>query len=119
LLTAVCLGGCGGGDGEAADPVPQRLTSSERAAVASGHAAIRAYCRRLGLHLAGRASAPGATVRGRALSGARSIAAVARRKPQAPYRAGQTVRGLAADTAEDLEGTNGSAALVSELARGL
>ena len=95
------------------------MTVAERSSVAAGEDAIRAYCRRLGLHLAGRGTAPGEAVRQRALRGARSIATVARSKPQAPYGTGQTVRGLAADTAEDLEGTNCSPALVAELARGL
>ena len=111
--------GCGTRDDKSASPGPQRLTAAERAGLDAGRAAIRSYCRRLGLHLAGRAAAPGAAVRARALRGARDIAAVARRKPDAPYAAGRTARGLAGDSAEDLEGTNCSAALVAELRRGL
>jgi hypothetical protein len=44
---------------------------------------------------------------------------LARRKPEARFNASQTVRDLAGDTAEDLDGTNCSAALVAELERGL
>ena len=98
---------------------PQRLTEPERAAARSGEAAIRSYCRRLGLYLAGRRGPPGARALRRAVEGARVVAALARRKPQASYALGQTVRQLAGDTAEDLEGTNCSGRLVAELERGL
>jgi hypothetical protein len=119
--TAVCaLAGCGSSEPDRAPPAqPQRLTGAERAAARSGYEAIRAYCRRLGLHLAGRRPPPGAAAERGALAGAREIAAVARRKPEAPYAPDQTAGQLAGDTAEDLEGTNCSARLVAELSRGL
>ena len=98
---------------------PQRLTAAERAAAASGHEAIRSYCRRLGLHLVAGRARPGARVQRRAVAGARALARLARRKPEALYATHQTVRQLAGDTAEDLEGTNCSARLVVELERGL
>jgi hypothetical protein len=53
------------------------------------------------------------------VDGARRIALLARRKPEARYSPVQTVRQLAGDTAEDLEGTNCSRRLVAELERGL
>lgn len=97
----------------------QRLTASERAAAGSGHDAIRSYCRRLGLYLTGRRGKPATGVQRRAVTGARTLARLARRKPEAPYARDQTISQLAADTAEDLEGTNCSARLVVELERGL
>jgi hypothetical protein len=120
-LTALLCGfaGCGGGEAERQPTEPQRLTAAERATAASGYDAIRSYCRRLGLHLVGRRDRPGARVQRRAVAGARAVARLARRKPEAPYAADQTIRQLAADTAEDLEGTNCSAGLVVELERGL
>jgi hypothetical protein len=126
LLVAVAAGlvcgapACGGED--SAPPVreqPQHLTGAERAAARSGHGAIRAYCARLGLYLAGRRARPGPATQQRAVEGARTIARLARAKPQAPYSRAQTARQLAGDTAEDLEGTNCSARLVLELRRGL
>jgi hypothetical protein len=121
VMTALLCGLAGCGDGEPArpEPAPQRLTAGERAGAASGHDAIRSYCRRLGLHLAGRGDRPGAPVQRRAVAGARMLARLAGRKPEAPYAPGQTIRQLAGDTAEDLEGTNCSARLVVELERGL
>jgi hypothetical protein len=128
VVTALlcAFAGCGEEGGEAGQQpagqppaAPQRLTAAERAAAAAGHDAIRTYCRRLGLHLAGRRARPGARVQRRAVSGARGLARLALRKPEAPYVTGQTIRQLAADTAEDLEGTNCSARLVVELERGL
>jgi hypothetical protein len=95
------------------------LTAAERAAARAGHAAIRSYCRRVGLYLAGRRGPPGAEVQRRAIAGARAIARVARSKPEARFSAVQTARDLAGDTAEDLEGTNCSSRLVVELSRGL
>ena len=62
---------------------------------------------------------PGARVQRRAVAGARALARLALRKPEAPYATDQTIRQLAGDTAEDLEGTNCSARLVVELERGL
>jgi len=121
VVTALLCGFAGCGDSEPAQQStePQRLTAAERAAAASGHDAIRSYCRRLGLHLAGRGDRPGVRVQRRAIAGARSLARLALRKPDAPYAAAQTIRQLAGDTAEDLEGTNCSARLVVELERGL
>jgi hypothetical protein len=121
VVTAILcgFGGCGDGEPVQPDAEPQRLTAVERAAAASGHDAIRSYCRRLGLHLAGRGDRPGARVQRRAVAGARVLARLALRKPEAPYATSQTIRQLAGDTAEDLEGTNCSARLVTELERGL
>jgi hypothetical protein len=120
LFLACGLVACGSSN----DPVPEppqpgRLTAAERGAAEAGHAAIRSYCRRLGLHLAGRGAAPGEGAQRQALEGARTIARLARSKPEARFSAVQTTRQLAADTAEDLEGTNCSGRLVSELVRGL
>jgi hypothetical protein len=112
--------GCGSSDeGPRSRPEPQRLTAAERSQARSAYAAIRSYCRRLGLHLAGRGTAPDARAQRQGVDGARRLAALARRKPDAPFSASQTARQLAADTAEDLEATNCSARLVAELARGL
>jgi hypothetical protein len=95
------------------------MTAVERAAAATGYEAIRSYCRRLGLYLTGRRGMPGTRVQRRAVTGARTLARLARRKPEATYVRGQTISQLAADTAEDLEGTNCSGRLVVELERGL
>ena len=121
IATALLCAFAGCGDGEAQRPPaePQRLTAAERAAAASGHDAIRSYCRRLGLHLGAGRARPGARVQRRAVAGARALAGLALRKPEALYATHQTVRQLAGDTAEDLEGTNCSARLVVELERGL
>jgi hypothetical protein len=118
---AVCtVVACGSSEPEPPDRgEPQRLSPAEREAAESGHDAIRSYCRRLGLHLAGRRAAPGPLAQRRAVEGARRIALLARRKPEARYSPIQTVRQLAGDTAEDLEGTNCSRRLVAELSRGL
>jgi hypothetical protein len=102
-----------------APPPPRGLTAPERQAAQSGHAAIRTYCRRLGLYIVGRRGQPAAADQRRAVAGARAIARLAQRKPEAPFAPGQTVRQLAGDTAEDLEGTNCSTRLVAELERGL
>ena len=53
------------------------------------------------------------------MSAARAISLLAQQKPGASYRGSQRMRDLAADLAEDLEGTNCSARLVAELARGI
>jgi len=121
-VACLAAGGCGS-EGRAPPPVepstPPRLTQSERAAARAGERAIRSYCRALGHHLAGRRAAPGLGVQRRAVDGARAIALLARRKPDARYTPAQTARQLTGDTAEDLEGTNCSRRLVAELRSGL
>jgi predicted small lipoprotein YifL len=119
LLLFVSLAGCGSKQPPRPTAEPRDLTAAEQRAAESGLAAIRGYCRRVGADLAGRAGPPDPAVLERAVAGARAIATLARRKPDAPYSRVQTARELAADTAEDLEGTNCSATLVAELARGL
>jgi hypothetical protein len=120
VIALLCgLAGCGDDEAERQQTEPQRLTAVERAAAASGYDAIRSYCRRLGLHLVAGRAAPGPHAQENAVEGARAIAALARRKPEAAYVRGQSVRQLAGDTAEDLEGTNCSSRLVTELERGL
>ncbi|MGH2978538.1 MAG: hypothetical protein ACRDLQ_02735 [Solirubrobacterales bacterium] len=121
VLALICgMVACGSSEPDRPERVqPQRLTAVERAAAEAGYDAIRTYCRRLGLRLTGRRATPGRAAQRRAVAGARRIASLARRKPEALYSEGQTARQLAGDTAEDLEGTNCSARLVAELARGL
>jgi hypothetical protein len=120
VVALALVAGCGSEErAPPARPEPQRLTTAERAAARTGHAAIQSYCRRLGLHITGRGSAPGPEAERRAVEGARAIAGVARRKPAAPYDSTETIRDLAADTAEDLDGTNCSPRVVFELEQGL
>jgi hypothetical protein len=121
LLAAVLVLGALAGCGD--DPAPNEparsdrpLTAQERAGAAHAVAAIRSYCRRVARRLAGRRGPP--PVEG-AVVAARRITALARAKPDATYRGSQRARDLAADLAEDLEGTNCSQRLVVELARGL
>jgi hypothetical protein len=97
-------------------PPATPLTAQERLGADRSVREIRAYCRAVARYLAGDAGRP---VQDEAIAAARSIAAVARGKPESRYRGSQTARDLAADLAEDLEGTNCSQALVVELARGL
>jgi hypothetical protein len=121
VLALVCgATACGSEDrAQPAQPEPQRLTAAERAAAGAAHDAIRSYCRRLGLYITGRGDPPGTRAELRAVDGARAIAQLARRKPAAPYDSTETIRDLAADTAEDLDGTNCSQRVVSELEQGL
>ena len=117
-LLIACLAGCGddGPSGPTTNPPAPVLTAQERAEADRAVAAVRRYCRRVARHLAGRGSVPPLDA---AVQGARSIAGIARRKPEASYSGSQRARDLAADLAEDLEGTNCSRTLVDELARGL
>jgi hypothetical protein len=120
LALTLAAAGCGSAErARPAQPEPQRLTAVERARARAGHDAIRSYCRRLGLYITGRGDSPGTRAELRAVDGARTIAQLARRKPVAPYDSVETIRDLAADTAEDLDGTNCSQRIVSELERGL
>ncbi len=116
-LIIACLAGCGD-DASPAPPVRSQssLTAQERVAVARSVTAVRRYCRGVARHLAGRGGRPSI---GGAVRAARHIVVVARHKPVASYRGSQRARDLAADLAEDLEGTNCSQRLVNELARGL
>ena len=120
LVAAILLGGCGD-DGPSSAPrppePPARLSAQERAAADRSVGTIRAYCRDRARSLAGEGRARPAL--DEALAAARRRAALARAKPAAPYRGSQTARNLAADLAEDLEGSNCSNTLVAELARGL
>jgi hypothetical protein len=123
LLALVLLAGCGddsSGSGNAPGTEARpSLTAGERAQAERSVAAIRGYCRRVAGYAARVAPPPGPEATDRAVQGARRIAALAREKPAARYRPGQTARDLAGDLAEDLEGTNCSARLVSELALGV
>jgi hypothetical protein len=117
LLVLGVVAGCGD---DPAPSVPARqdrhLTAQERTSADHAVAAIRSYCRRVARSLAGRGAAPPVED---AVAAARRIAALARAQPEAAYRGSQRARDLAADLAEDLEGTNCSQRLVTELARGL
>ena len=119
LLAVLVLGLLAGCGDDPAPDVPARpdrpLTAQERAGADRSVAAIHSYCRRVARRLAGRGAAP--PVQG-AVAAARRIAALARAKPDAAYRGSRRARDLAADLAEDLEGTNCSQQLVTELARG-
>jgi hypothetical protein len=117
VLAAVCVAGCGD-EGSERTPVvpPAPLTAQERRGEDRAVAEIRAYCRGLARSLATGRDRPSQAA---AITAARRIAALAERKPEATYRGSQTARTLAADLAEDLEGTNCSQLLVAELARGL
>jgi hypothetical protein len=117
-LLIACLAGCGddGSSGPTTNPPPPSLTAQERAQAGRSVTAIRRYCRRVARHLAGRGGVPPIDP---AVAAARSIAGIARRKPEASYSGSQRARDLAADLAEDLEGTNCSQTLVEALARGL
>ena len=119
LAIGCLVAGCG--DDDAPPPstaTPDApLTAQERRDEDRSVAAIRAYCRAVALYLLqGRGPEPSPD---EAVAGARRIAALSRRKPEAPYRGSQGARDLAADLAEDLEGTNCSRRLVAELERGL
>lgn len=118
LLVLGVLTGCGD---DPAPSVPARqdrhLTAQERTSADHAVAAIRSYCRRVARSLAGRGAAPPPVED--AVAAARRIAALARAQPEATYRGSQRARDLAADLAEDLEGTNCSQRLVTELASGL
>jgi hypothetical protein len=124
LVTLACVAGpgCGGDEDPTTTAAPPRdvtLSSAERARAARSVAAIRAYCRRVARYASGRAGPPSLSATRRTVDAARGIASLARRKPDAQYRGSQRARDLAGDLAEDLEGTNCSARLVAELARGL
>jgi hypothetical protein len=117
VLVLALLSGCGDdAPPTQPPPPPEPLTGPERARADSAVAEIRSYCRGVARYLAGRRGQPPAAG---AVAAARRIAAIARAKPQASYRGSQRARDLAADLAEDLEGTNCSRRLVTELARGL
>jgi len=117
VLALALLAGCGDDAAPTTPaPAPEPLTAQERAGAERAVAEIRSYCRGVARYLAGRRDQP--PVEG-AVAAARRIAAIARAKPEASYRGSQRARDLAADLAEDLEGTNCSQRLVAELARGL
>lgn len=120
LVAALVVGSLAGcGDDPSPSPPassPAPLSAQERQEADRSVAAIRRYCRGVARHLAGRGGPPALA---EAVGAARRIAALARRKPEASYSGSQRARDLAADLAEDLEGTNCSQRLVEELERGL
>jgi hypothetical protein len=109
--------GCG--DSSREENVPQRLSSHERSEIARSQRAIRSYCRVVGLFLTGRNPPPTRAESERVQDAAATLIERAREKPQAEYEEQQTMRQLLGDTAEDLEGTNCSSALVAQLQQGL
>ncbi len=116
-LAVCCVAGCGEEKSSPPPaPVDTPLTVQERRSEDRSVAAIRAFCREVARYLAAGGEPPQPD---EAVAGARRIAALARRKPEARYEGSQTARGLAGDLAEDLEGTNCSRLLVTELERGL
>ena len=122
-LTIACAFGVGCGD-DASTTTPTRpsevqLSSAERARAERSVAEIRTYCRRVSRYAAGESAPPSPSFMQRAVDAARRLASLARGKPDATYRGSQRARDLASDLAEDLEGTNCSARLVAELARGV
>jgi hypothetical protein len=116
-LAVICVTGCGDDGSPSTTSQPDTpLTRTEMLEEDRAVATIRAYCRDVARYLSGRGDRPSDD---RALAAARRIAALARRKPEARYRGGQTARQVAGDLAEDLEGTNCSDLLVAELEQGL
>jgi hypothetical protein len=117
-IAAIATGLAGCGDDNATQ-VPQRLESQETRVVDAATAAIRAYCRKVGLALAGRRDRPTADDELRVFDAVDRLIAIAQKKPDAPYRRSSTPRDVIADSAEDLDGTNCSNALVRRLEKGL
>jgi hypothetical protein len=100
-LVALALVACGGdGSGE------PRLTAPERADLARSRAAVVAYCRRIGLYLAGRRGPPGEADKARAGDATDTLIALVERKPRAEYLTDETVTVVVGDLAERLEAIN-------------
>jgi hypothetical protein len=114
LLPAGC-----GGDDDASSARPRPLPPEAASSVSESQLAIRAYCRRIALYLAGREGPPTMAHTRRAYAAVDSLISVAREDPEAQYREGVTMRQVVGDTAEDLEGTNCSRDLVARLEQGL
>ena len=117
-IAAIATGLAGCGDDNATQ-VPQRLESQDTRVVDAATTAIHAYCRKVGLALAGRRDRPTADDELRVFDAVDRLIAVAQKKPDAPYRGNSTPRDVIADAAEDLDGTNCSNALVRRLEKGL
>jgi hypothetical protein len=117
VLCVLAPSGCG--DQSAEESAPGRLSSDERSEVARSQRAIRSYCRLVGLFLMGRNHAPTRAESERVQDAVARLIELARDKPQAAYEEQRTMRQLLGDTAEDLEGTNCSSALVAQLQQGL
>ena len=115
-LLALGSGACGDG-GESTGA--KNLTPSELATVQSSRDAIRGYCRRVGLSLARGEVTQLAELLNRALAAADRLGELAQAKPTARVDEQSTTRDVIADTAEDLEGTNCSPAIVRRLERAL
>jgi hypothetical protein len=110
------VGACGDDN---APPRAKSLTASELTTVQSSRDAIRAYCRRVGLSIARGEVTQLATLLDQALAAADRLGELARAKPAAHVDPQSTTYDVLADTAEDLDGTNCSPAIVQRLERGL
>jgi hypothetical protein len=123
LIVLLALGmlvptACGGGD-DASSVGPRRLSIDDQSRVSESRLAIRSYCRRIALYLAGKEGRPTTADTRQAYAAVDSLISIARENPEAQNRNGDTMRQVVGDTAEDLEGTNCSADLVARLERGL
>jgi hypothetical protein len=116
LTVAIALAGCGGG--EAATQPDGRLSAGERAAVERSVDSIYAFCRRVRDYFSGRSEAPSRSDGERAERAVAGLVEAARNDPEAEYAPSRSLRTLVGDTAEDLEATNCSGALVRLLQRG-
>ena len=105
--------GCGGGPGESKQPV--RLTAAQVAEVERAQARVHAYCAQVGLYLAGRHGPPSRQAGQSASDSIRQLGSLARNNTRARDTEGQTVAEVMGDIAEDLEGSDCSDSLVSQL----
>ena len=119
LAIAAVASACAGCGGDDAKRSPPTLTPQEIHTVDAATAAVHGYCREVGLALAGRAPRPTADDEQRVFDAIDRLVVVAQKKPDATYRRISSPRDVIADTAEDLDGTNCSSALVQRLEEGL
>jgi hypothetical protein len=113
VLTALLLiTGCGDGADRSAP-----LSKNERSSVDGALTDLGAYCRKVRLYFTERGSAPTPRETGAAETAVDEVVAIARAKPGAEYRPGQTMRLLVGDTAEDLEASECSRPLVARLSQ--
>jgi hypothetical protein len=97
----------------------QRLSAAEETIVSRSETSLRGYCEELALYLSGKRGSPTASDTGQVEDGLDRLIAVARKKPEAPARTGESMRQVLGDLAEDLEGSNCSGAFQQKLEQGL
>jgi hypothetical protein len=106
-----------GGDDSGSPEKPRRLSAAEESIISRAQETLHGYCRKVGLYITRRQPLPTVAETQQVTEQLDRLIGLARERPGARNRRGETVRDVLGGSVEDLEGANCSAVLERKLAQ--